>query len=62
MLRDELILVLKRQQWQKIVGELKSFVSLEGSKLGNSKDCKFEEIEGFIDQFIANIEENGLDD
>ena len=64
-LRDELIGVLKSQQWEKCKGELRAFIALDGAHYCNYEGNKvmpgdWEEIQRRTDEFIKSIEDDGL--
>ncbi len=57
--REELILVLKAQQWEKCKGELRSLLALTGShKSTSSEGDIFVTLEDKIEEFITYIEDN----
>lgn len=61
MLREELIMVLKAQQWEKCKGELKSLIALSGSAQSTScNDHHWQELDKCIASFITEVEDNGL--
>jgi hypothetical protein len=59
MKREELILSLKLQQWEKCKGELAALVALEGAHISTSEDCKVCKLRKKINSFIYEIEEEG---
>lgn len=61
-IRKELILVLKKQQWEKCKGELRAFIALEGSHKSTHDSDDWEKIEIAVKYFIDTIENEGLDE
>ncbi len=61
-IREEIILVLKKLQWEKCKGELRSFLALEGSHKSTHDYEGFEKIEAAIKCFVDTIENEGLDE
>lgn len=65
ILRENLISVLKAQQWAKIKGELDALVCLEGSKFSKYEGNKaipgdWIKIQEACNEFIKKIEDEGL--
>jgi uncharacterized protein YehS (DUF1456 family) len=65
MNREDIISILKAQQWEKCKGELFALMALSGSKAtqydGNiplKGEWKF--IKELVDEFIKNIEDEGV--
>lgn len=59
--KDEIIGILKVQQWEKIKGELNALVALHGSCRSTSQYAEnFEEIQKKVHDFIFDIEEQEL--
>ncbi len=59
MKRNELISVLKSQQWEKCKGELFSLVALDGSNISHFEPCYYEELQQKIKTFIEEINDSG---
>ena len=62
--RDELISILKSQQWEKAKGELQAFAALEGQTMplfeGNEKKIsQYDLLIEAVESFILTIEQNG---
>lgn len=60
--RNELIMVLKAQQWEKCKGELRALIALAGSHPASNDDThdRWQSLEKKVNSFIKNIESNGL--
>lgn len=61
VIREELILVLKAQQWEKCKGELRALVALAGAHQSTYQaEPRWLELEVKINDFMNNIEDEGL--
>lgn len=58
--REDIIVVMLAQQWEKCKGELKALVAISGSCVSTSSRDSWEMLEIEINKFIANIEDNAL--
>lgn len=58
--RDELILVLSEQQWQKCKGELRALCSILGSCKSTTIDSNFMAVSEEVQTFIKKMEEDIL--
>jgi uncharacterized protein YehS (DUF1456 family) len=60
MKREDLILVLKLQQWEKCKGELAALVALEGAHTSTYEPCNYSQLKEKISKFIEEIQEESL--
>jgi len=54
--------MLKSQQWERVKGELRAMVAMQGSYQAGENTEQWNRLDCIVEDFIREVEDNGLDE